>query len=61
MATTSLQTDKGIGLAMACVAVTLVGAVIMYGAGSQAVQAWGFAGAMLAASLGVVALHVYQS
>ena len=56
----SIESDKGLGVMLAFVAVALVGAVAMYGAPSQIGRAWGFGAAMLFALLAVVAVHVFD-
>lgn len=53
-------TDKGTGLAVAFGALAAVGAGFMLFGGSQVTMAWGFAAAMLAGSLAVVAVQVYE-
>ncbi|XVH31072.1 DUF7525 family protein [Haloferacaceae archaeon DSL9] len=60
MEVSTVESDKGIGVAMALGAVALVGAGIMFGGGSQLFQAWGFAAAMVASLLGVVAIHAFS-
>jgi hypothetical protein len=59
MVTKAVQTDKGIGLATFFGVLTALGAVAMIAAPGQVPKAWGFAAAMVAAMLAVVALHVY--
>jgi hypothetical protein len=62
MAEISTGSDKEVGFAVLFGLLGLVGALAMYvGAvsGSQLTAALGFAGAMLAASILVVAIHVY--
>ena len=59
MVTQSVETDKGIGLAVAFAVVAGLGAVAMVAAPGQVAKAWGFAAAMVAAVLAVVALHIY--
>ena len=54
-------TDKGIGAGIALGALTIIGAGIMFAGGTQEFKAWGFAAAMLAASLAVVAVQVYDA
>ncbi|WP_224269270.1 DUF7525 family protein [Haloprofundus salinisoli] len=60
MATQTTRTDMGIGIAMLFSMLTLVGAAVMLAGPNQFTQAWGFAGAMVAASLAVAAVHVYS-
>ncbi|PSQ24449.1 hypothetical protein BRD01_04110 [Halobacteriales archaeon QS_8_65_32] len=62
MAEISTGSDREVGFAVLFGLLGLVGALAMYvGAvsGSQLTAALGFAGAMLAASILVVAIHVY--
>ncbi|WP_224449984.1 DUF7525 family protein [Haloprofundus salilacus] len=59
MVTQTSQTDMGIGIAMVFSVLTLVSAAVMLGGPGQLTKAWGFAGAMVAASLAVVAVQVY--
>lgn len=54
-----VQSDKGIGLAMLFSLLAIGGAAVMLGAPGQLTKAWGFALAMLAASLAVVGTHLY--
>lgn len=61
MATESVSSDMGTGLALAFAAVAAVGAGFMLVGASQRVMAWGFALAMAAATLSVVAVHVYDA
>ena len=59
MATESVSTDMGTGLALVFGAVATVGAGFMLAGGSQQAMAWGFALAVLAGTLAVTAVHVY--
>jgi hypothetical protein len=59
METGSVDSDMGIGLALLFSSLTLVGAVVMYAAPGQVTKAWGFAAAMVAATLAVVVAQVY--
>ena len=54
------QTDKGTGLAVAFGLLAAVGAGAMLFGGSQITMAWGFAAAVVAGSLAVVAVQVYD-
>lgn len=56
---TSAQTDKGIGLALLFALLSIGGALTMLAGPGQLLKAWGFAGAMVAAFLSVVAIHAY--
>ena len=61
MATESVSTDMGAGLALVFAAITIVGVGFMLAGGSQMAMAGGFAAAMLAAVLAITALHVYEA
>jgi hypothetical protein len=64
MAGVTTGSDKSVGFAVLFGALGLLGALGMFvGAttGSQVTAAWGFAGAMLAASILVAAVHAYGS
>ena len=54
-------TDKGIGAGIALGALTVIGAGVMFAGGTQLFKAWGFAAAMLAASLAVLAIQLYDA
>lgn len=58
--TTETQTDKGVGLALAFGALAVVGAGLMLFGGSQTTMAWGFAAAMVAGALAVMAVQIYE-
>lgn len=55
----TVQSDKGVGLGVLFAVLTLVGALVMLAAPGQLATAWGFAAAMVAASLAVVAVHAF--
>lgn len=55
----AVESDKGIGLGIAFSLLAVVGAVAMLGGPAQIVRAWGFAAAMIAGLLAIVAIHVY--
>jgi len=59
MATESVGTDMGIGLGVLFSLLAGVGALGMYLGAPDELAAWGFALAVLAGSLAVVAIHVY--
>jgi hypothetical protein len=59
MATETVTNDMGIGLTLAFGALAVLGGGVMLFGGSQAIKAWGFAAAMLAAALAVVAVQLY--
>ncbi|MFQ3476634.1 hypothetical protein HKK80_10305 [Halonotius sp. F2-221B] len=61
MATHGTTTDKGVGVAIACGTVALLGAGIMFTGGTQLMKAWGFAAAVVAAGLSVAALQLYDA
>lgn len=56
---TSVQSDKGIGFAVLFGLLALGGALVMLAGPGQMAKAWGFAAAMIAAMLSVVAIHAY--
>jgi len=56
----SMESDKGLGVMLAFAAVTLVGAVVMYGAPTQLGRAWGFGAAIVFALLAVVAIQLFE-
>ncbi|WP_435062782.1 DUF7525 family protein [Halobaculum sp. EA56] len=60
MATETLESDMAVGVALAFGALTVVGAGFMIAGASQIVKAWGFAAAMLAATLAVVATQAFD-
>ena len=60
MATETATSDMGIGLALALSAGALVGVGFMFAGATQLVKAWGFALAMLAAALSVVAVQAFD-
>jgi type II secretory pathway pseudopilin PulG len=55
----TLESDKGLGLGVVFALVALVGALAMLFAPGQIGKAWGFAAAMVAAALAVVAIQAY--
>lgn len=59
MESRAAQSDKGIGFCLLFSMLALVGALAMVVAPGQLAKAWGFAAAMFAASLAVVAVQVY--
>ena len=61
MATETAGSDMGVGLALAFTAVTLVGVWFLFAGAAQITRAWGFAFAMLAATIAVVGLHAYEA
>jgi hypothetical protein len=61
MATHSTTTDKGVGVAIAAGTVAVLGAGLMFAGGTQLMKAWGFAAAVIAAGLSVVALQIYDA
>lgn len=54
------QTDKGTGLAVVFGVLAAIGAGAMLFGGTQIVMAWGFAAAIVAGSLAVVAVQAYE-
>ena len=61
MAEETVTSDKGIGLTLAFGTLALVGGGTMLFGGSQAIKAWGFAAAMVAAALAVVAVQLFDA
>ena len=61
MATETVESDMSVGLALVFAALAVVGAGFMLVGDSQTTMAWGFAAAMVAATLAVVAVQVYDS
>lgn len=59
MATKTIESDMGIGLTVLFGLVALGGAAAMVAAPTQVGKAWGFALAMVAAVVAVVAAQVY--
>jgi len=59
MAEASVESDMSIGIGLALAFVTLLGAVAMGVGPTQLSRAWGFAGAMIAGLLAVVAVQAY--
>jgi hypothetical protein len=62
MATDTVESDMGVGMALVFSVLAGIGAVVMFGAafgGLQLTAAWGFALAMVAGTLAVVAAQVY--
>ncbi|ATW89907.1 hypothetical protein halTADL_3205 [Halohasta litchfieldiae] len=60
METGSVDSDKAIGISMAFGVLAVLGALFMVGGSTQRMQAWAFAAAMVAASLCVVVIHLYE-
>lgn len=54
------STDMGLGLMLALSAVAIVGAAVLFGGPTQLDRAWGFLVAIVAASLAVSAIHLYE-
>ncbi|AUX09589.1 hypothetical protein AArcSl_1964 [Halalkaliarchaeum desulfuricum] len=50
----------GLGLMLALSAVAIIGAVVLYGGPTQLDRAWGFLVAIVAASLAVSAIHLFD-
>lgn len=59
MEANAVQSDKGIGLAVLLSLVAIGGAAVLLIAPGQLTKAWGFAVAMVAASLTIVGTHLY--
>jgi hypothetical protein len=60
METGSVDSDKAIGISMAFGVLAVLGALVMLGGPTQPIQAWAFAAAMIAASLCVAVIHLYE-
>lgn len=60
MGEASVESDKALGMGLALSFVTLVGAAAMFGAPAQMDRAVGFAVAMIAALLAVVAVQTFD-
>jgi hypothetical protein len=60
MATEATQSDKGIGLGLVLSVISLLGAAVMFGGPGQELKAWGFGGAIVAAGLAIVFLHLFE-
>lgn len=60
MAEHTASTDMGLGLMLALSAVAIVGAVVLYGGPTQLDRAWGFLVAIVAASLAISAIHLFD-
>ena len=56
----SVESHKGIGLGIAFSLLAVGGAVIMLTGGAEITIAWGFAAAVVAAVLAVMAIQVYN-
>jgi len=54
------STDKGLGMTLALSTLAVIGAGVMFAGSTQLMKAWGFAAAMVAASLAVVAVQIYD-
>lgn len=55
----TVESDVGLGLTVIFSLLTLGGAVAMLAGPGQSTKAWGFALAMVAGTLAVVAIHVW--
>ncbi|SHG84430.1 DUF7525 family protein [Halobaculum gomorrense] len=60
METQTLESDKAVGLSLVFGALAVVGAGFMLAGATQIVMAWGFALAMAAAILSVVAVQAFD-
>ncbi|WP_135535615.1 MULTISPECIES: hypothetical protein [Halostella] len=59
MTTDTVVSDKGIGFAMLFSFLAAGGAVAMFAGAPEQTAAWGFAAAMLFASLAIAYIHLY--
>ena len=61
MTEAGLQTDKSLGLGLVFGIVAVLGALVMYiAAADQLTAGWGFALAMIAASIAVAVIHIFS-
>jgi len=63
MTETAVSSDMGVGVALLFGVLGVGGALVMYVAavsGSQVLSGWAFAGAMIAATILVAAVHLYD-
>ena len=60
MSEASIESDKGVGVALALSAVAVVGVVVMFGHPSQLGKAWGFGAAFVFALCSVVAVQIFD-
>lgn len=56
----SIESDKALGIGLALAFVTVIAAGVMFGAPSQLDRAGGFAAAMIASVLAVVAVQIFE-
>lgn len=56
---TDVGSEKGLGATIVLSLIAIGGALVMYAGAGDPLSGWGFAAAMLAASLAVVAAHVW--
>mgnify|MGYP000286004433 CR=1 FL=1 len=56
---TEVGSEKGVGATVILSLIALGGAVVMYVGAGDPLSGWGFAAAMLAGSLAVVAAHLW--
>jgi len=59
MTTEQAGTEKGVGATILLSLIAIGGAVVMYVGAGAPLSAWGFAAAMLAGALAVLAAHVW--
>jgi hypothetical protein len=60
MATESVQSDKGLGIAVVFSILAVLGALVMLAGPDQMSKAWGFAAACLAGAIAVVAVQIWN-
>ncbi|AEH37290.1 DUF7525 family protein [Halopiger xanaduensis] len=60
MATETESTDKGVGLALGCGAIAVLGALLMVIGAPEIQAAWGFGAAVLFSAIAVVGLHLWD-
>jgi hypothetical protein len=60
MATESVQSDKGLGIAVVFSTLAVLGALVMLAGPDQMSKAWGFAAACIAGAIAVVAVQIWS-
>ncbi len=60
MAESTVGSDKALGIGLILSVFAVIGAIVMYGGPTQLSKAWGFALALVAAMLGVIAFQALE-
>lgn len=60
MAESTVGSDKALGIGLILSVFAVIGAIVMYGGPTQLSKAWGFALALVAAMLGVIAFQAFE-